>query len=172
MFLNAIKLFFAKRLLRNDSISQDSIYRVSKNHTIGILFNAEEAVSIEQILNEFKAIFPNNYKIEALVYSKDKNLKSVEGCISSSLHDFNLFGGVKSENLKDFLNKELDLMVHYYKKPELPLQLIAQLSKAQHHVGFFSETSHHMILMVDTQINQPNVFFKTLYQYLILTKLI
>lgn len=172
MFLNAIKLFFAKRLLRNRQHSYLSNAQLSKSFTLGIVFNENESVEIDVVVQTLKSTFPSNYQIDVLVYANDNYAHPNREFKVFTMQDLNLFGRFKSSVANDFRNKKFDLLIHYYKKTEVPLQLVSKQSKALNQVGFYTESANDMILLVDTQINQPTIFFKTLHQYLILTKLI
>jgi hypothetical protein len=172
MFLNAIKLFFAKRILRNRQSSNTSSPQGSKNNRIGILINASEVESVEQVILYLKLIFPTSYHVEVLVYTENKQQVFEDHVQSFSLKDLDLFAGFKSNHLQDFANKDFDFLINYYKNPAAPLVLVSHQSKAKMQVGFQADLPLEMILMIDTNPALPEVFFKTLHQYLTLTKLI
>ena len=172
MFLNAIKLFFAKRILRNHQSFKTLNPQGSKNKCIGMVINASEVESVEQVVLYLKLIFPTSYQFEVLVFN-EQNIQIVEDNLQNfTMKDFNLFAGFKSNHLIEFTNKEFDFLINYYKNPSASVLLVSHQSKAKLQVGFQADLPLEMILMIDTNPSMPEIFFKTLHQYLTLTKLI
>jgi hypothetical protein len=171
MFLNAIKLFFAKRILRNRQSFKVLNYDSSKNKRLGILISAKEVTSVEQVILYLKLTFPD-FSVETLVFSEDKFDAFEDEVKSFSMKDFNLFAEFNSVEVKEFANQDFDVLINYYKSSCLPLALVSHRSKAKTQVGFLNEFENSMILTIDSQPDLPEVFFKTLHQYLTITKLI
>jgi len=169
--LNAIKLFFAKRILRNRQSFKVLNPSVSAGNRMGILISAKEVASVEQVILYLKLIFPE-FSVQTLVYSEDKLNIDEDELQLFSLKDLNLFAEFNSVALKEFTNIDFDILINYHKITSLPLALVSHQSKAKIQVGFPSHYNKDMILTIDTQTDLPEIFFKTLHQYLTISKLI
>ena len=172
MFSNAIKLFFAKRILRNRQLSNKTATDYVRKQVIGVLLNANEVTNINGVLEKIKSEFSSNYKVEFLVYKSEETKTDCSGFYTFSMKDFNVFAGIKSEVVQQFASQEFDFLVNFFKEPELPLLLAANQSKAYNKVGFFNEFELDNVVMIHTEIKDTALFFSTLHKYLILTKLI
>lgn len=171
MFLNAIKLFFAKRILRNRQSSKVLNLNFAKNKRLGILICESEVESVEQVILYLKLIF-SDYSIDTLVYSEVKIDDYEDDVKTFSMKDLNFLAEFKSVEVQEFVNKDFDILINYYKNTSLPLALVSYRSKANLQVGFSNGLENDMIITIDSQPEIPEVFFKTLHQYLKITKLI
>ena len=171
MFLNVIKRFFAKRILRNQQTLKVSSIAYPKTKTIGILINVDEVESIEPIILQLKLNF-TNFHFDILVYTENKSMLEGPKLSTFSFKNLNLFAQFNSVELKEFVNKDFDILINYYKNTSLPLALVAHQSKAKTQVGFANELNNKMVLTIDTDLSKPQEFFRTLHQYLTLTQLI
>ena len=172
MFLNFLKDFSTKKIVKNSLANSNLLPSSSLIRTVGILFDEtyfheREALVAELIRN---GIQPEN--IEILVF-KDK-IKKMEVLDYPTFRrrDFSWTATIDKPEVKQFIAKEFDLLINYYDIEKAPLLLVSHLSKASFKVGFSSidKRLHHF--MITTHAENYKVFAEELFKYLkILNKL-
>jgi hypothetical protein len=172
MFLNAVKLFFAKRILKIQHLSNKTSTNLAKNRSIGVLMNLDEVANIEGVLDKIKSEFPSDYQIDVLVFKNSVSKKEVLLFKTFSFHDFNIFASSKTAHVTQFIAQDFHVLINYFKKPAVPLLLVAHQSKARTKVGFFDEIQSDNVLMINTDLKEVDLFVTTLKKYLTVTKII
>jgi hypothetical protein len=127
------KLFIernTKRAIKKSTISRDNI-SFRKAQSIGIIYSWEGKRKAE-IINEFaKEIEISGKKVQILCYSRvDLKIVPVEVDFFSE-KDFDNFGNLKSEKLKNFKNLRFDFLYHLDTLPNVYIDNIMALSHAR-----------------------------------------
>ena len=166
MFLNYIKDFSTKKIVKNSlsNVKHLASDRVIK--TVGIIFDESYFYEREALVKELilKGITENN--ISVLVY-KDKIKKNeVFDYPVFSYKDLSWHGTVDKKEVKDFIKEPFDLLINYYDTEKAALLLVSHLSKASFKVGFASidKKLHHF--MINTNAENYKVFMDELFKYL------
>ncbi len=144
-FLLKLKL----RKVKHDTI----ICNLTQAKYIGIVFN-----SLSE--NQIKVV----KKVETYYHSKNINVETLGFCNLKkcnethigdknhhfvSLLDFNWFFQAKSEILKNFINKEFNILINLYNEDEFPLEYILKTSNAGFKVGSANTNNEMHDLMID-----------------------
>jgi len=166
MFLNYIKNYFLKRILKNSLQNVKSISSEVPIQTVGVLvdesyFNEKEALVKELIFN---GISENNIKI--IVY-RDK-LKKNEAYLQPtfSIKHLNWNTEIINPAVNDFINAKFDLLISYYDVEKAILLNVTHNSKALFKVGFSSIDKRLNHLMINTNAENYKVFVHELFRYL------
>ena len=127
------KLFIernTKRAIKKSTVSRDNI-SFKKAQSIGIIYSWEGKRKAE-IINEFaKEMEMSGKKVQILCYSRvDLKIVPVEVDFFSE-KDFDNFGNLKNEKLKNFKNLRFDFLYHLDTLPNVYIDNIMALSNAR-----------------------------------------
>jgi len=112
---------------------------------IGVLYTLDEVPEYETV-SEFVSLLQHDHKeVKALGFVKNKNL--VSRFLPKLSYDFfsnndiNWFFKPLHSKVKDFIEKEFDILIDLSLKDSLPLKFISGLSMAHCRIGRFSEAN-------------------------------
>lgn len=166
MFLNYIKDFFVKKLLKNSLRDVKSSSLSVSIQTVGLLIDASFFSQTEALVNELITNGITETNIKIIVY-KDKFKKS-------DVYTYPVFGAkslkwkgqITDQQVNDFVNEKFDLLISYYDIEKAILMLITQNSKAQFKVGFSSIDKRLNHFMINTDVENYKIFIHELFRYL------
>jgi hypothetical protein len=166
MFLNYLKDFSTKKIVKNSlsnvkHLSSDIIIR-----TVGIVFDESYFYEREALVEELiqNGIIENDIKI--LVY-KDKIKKNeVFEYPVFSHKDLSWHATIDKKQVKDFIKEPFDLLINYYDTEKVALLLVSHLSKASFKVGFATVDKRLNHFMINTNAENYKVFVEELFKYL------
>ncbi|WP_291100001.1 MULTISPECIES: DUF6913 domain-containing protein [unclassified Flavobacterium] len=166
MFLNYIKDFFLKRILKNSLHNVKSSTLTASIQTVGLLVDESYFFEKEALVKELIANGISESNIKIIVY-KDKLKKN-------ELFSQPIFGikhlswkaEITNPKVKDFINEKFDLLISYYDVEKAILLNITHNSKAQFKVGFSSVDKRLNHLMINTNAENYKVFVHELFRYL------
>ncbi|MFV8466549.1 DUF6913 domain-containing protein [Flavobacterium sp. LB1P62] len=161
-----------KKILKNSLHNVKSSSLSTSIQTVGLLIDASYFSEKEALINELIAngIPADNIKI--IVY-KDKFKKSdaLANPAFGAKH-LNWKGEITHPQVNDFVNEKFDLLINYYDVEKAILMVVTHNSKAQFKVGFSSIDKRLNHFMINTNVENYNVFTHELFRYLkILNKL-
>ena len=165
MFLNFIKDFFLKRILKNN-LHNVMISSASSIKTVGLLIDESYFFEKDALVKELKAngILENDVKL--IVY-KDKLRKNVVYSLPTfSIKHLDWKAEITYPAINDFINEKFDLLISYYDVEKAILLKITHNSKAQFKVGFSSIDKRLNHLMINTNAENYKVFVHELFRYL------
>lgn len=166
MFLNFLKNFILKRKLKNSLKNVINISSTDKIKTIAILIDESD---FEFKNNLKKAII--NYGILAtdiafLTY-KDKIKKNeIFETTTYNLKDLDWNGNFINSEIQVFLNQKFDLFINYYDVEKMALMLLTQKINADFKVGFSTIDKRLNHFMINSDIENYNIFVSELFRYL------
>lgn len=166
MFLNYLKDFSTKKIVKNSlsnvkHLSSDNIIK-----TVGIIFDESYFYEREALVAELieKGIDERNIKV--LVY-KDKIKKNeVFDYPTFSHKDLSWHATVDKTEVKSFIAEPFDLLINYYDTEKVALLLVSHLSKASFKVGFATVDKRLNHFMINTNAENYKVFMDELFKYL------
>ncbi|HEY0091235.1 MAG TPA: hypothetical protein VGB43_02005 [Flavobacterium sp.] len=172
MFLNYLKDFTTKKIVKNNLSNAKLVTSSNVIKTVGILFD-------ETYFNERQALVAELVKqgieeknINILVF-KDKIKNNEPSDYPTFSHkDISWTAKIDKKEIKDFVSKNFDLLINYYDTEKAVLLLVSHLSKASFKVGFSSIDKRLNHFMITTNAENYKVFAQELIKYLkILNKL-
>ena len=172
MFLNYIKNFSVKKILKNSLHNVKSSSLSTSIQTVGLLIDTSYFSEKEALINELIANGIAAGNIKVIVY-KDKFKKSAGNTHPGfGAKNLNWKGEITDPLANDFINEQFDLLISYYDVEKAILMVVTHNSKAQFKVGFSSIDKRLNHLMINTNTENYKVFTHELFRYLkILNKL-
>lgn len=116
-----------------------------------------------EFIEEF-ALRPNAVKIIGYKSFYDKNSPYATPVFSDK--DLGWKGNIENSYALEFLSREYDLLVNYYNKENLLLELMTVKSRARVNVGFMEVDKVYNDLILNTPIKNFKVFKTELKKYL------
>ena len=172
MFLNKIKDFLTKKIVKKKLSNVKLINTDSSIKKVGIIFDQSYFHEREELLKKLIGQGIKSENIKILVFRNKIKKNETFDYIVFSYKNLNWLGNINVQQFKDFVNSDFDLLISYYDIEKTPLLLTTHLSKASFKVGFASidKRLHHF--MVDTNAKNYMAFMEELIKYLkILNKL-
>lgn len=166
MFLNYIKDFFAKKILKNRLQNVKSSASIYSIQTVGLLIDENYFFETEALLKELlsNGILQNNIKVVAYRDKLKKN--ETYSQFTFCAKDLNWRAEITNPAVIDFVNEKFDLLINYYDTEKAILLTITHNSKAQFKVGFSSIDKRLNHLMINTNAENFKVFIHELFRYL------
>jgi hypothetical protein len=130
MFLNFIKDYFLKRILKNNLLNTNSNSLSDKIHTVGLLIDESFFFEKDALIKELVVggIIENNIKI--IVYKDKLRKNEIFTQPTFSLKHINWKAEIPNSTITDFINEKFDLLISYYDIEKAILLKITNNSKA------------------------------------------
>jgi hypothetical protein len=166
MFLNYIKRFLLKKILKKQlcNVKEESL--TSPITSVGLIVDErwffETNVLKKEIISN--GIAENNIKI--IAYKEVLKNKEASEIPSFGWNDLNLKSEFTKQSINDFLAKEYDLLINYYKEEDPLLLLLSQKVKAKFKVGFSSVDKRLNHLLINIDLENYKGFTQELFRYL------
>ncbi len=166
MFLNYLKDFSTKKIVKNNLSNVKHLASDKVIKTVGIIFDETYFYEREDLVKELIQNGIEEKDIKVLVY-KDKIKKNeVFDYPIFSHKDLSWRGTVDKKEVKNFIAEPFDLLINYYDTEKVALLLVSNLSKASFKVGFASIDKRLNHFMIDTNAENYIVFMSELFKYL------
>lgn len=166
MFLNHLKNFFTKKIVKDTILNVKHIESNDYIKTVGIVFDESYFYEKEALVQELvkNGIVENNIKI--LVF-KDKIKKNeVFDYPTFSHKDLSWTATFDKSEVKDFIAQRFDLLINYYDTEKSALLMVSNQSKASFKVGFSSIDKKLNHFMINTNAENYQIFIEELFKYL------
>jgi hypothetical protein len=166
MFLNYIKDYFLKRILKNSLQNVKSNASALSIQTVGVLIDESYFHETKALIKELIAngISGNNVKI--IVYRDKLKKNEVYPQPTFGIKHLNWKAQITNPTVNDFMNAKFDLLISYYDVEKAILLNITHNSKALFKVGFSSVDKRLNHLMINTNVENHKVFVHELFRYL------
>ena len=165
MFLNFIKDFFLKRILKNN-LHNVMISSASSIKTVGLLIDESYFFEKDALVKELKANGILESDVKLIVYNDKLRKNEVYSLPTFSIKHLDWKAEITYPAINDFINEKFDLLISYYDVEKAILLKITHNSKAQFKVGFSSVDKRLNHLMINTNAENYKVFVHELFRYL------
>ena len=166
MFLNYLKDFSTKKIVKNNLSNVKHLASDNVIKTVGIIFDESYFYEREDLVKELILKGIDEKDIKILVF-KDKIKKNeVFDYPVFSHNDLSWHGTVDKKEVKDFIKEPFDLLINYYDTEKVALLLVSHLSKASFKVGFASIDKRLNHFMINTNAENYKIFMDELFKYL------
>lgn len=132
-----------------------SVCNINKAKTIGIIYNATNAVSFEIIRSFTKMLAQRKIEVSVLGYVDSKKLIDHylyrKGFDFFTRNNLNWYNRPKSDTVEDFMKKPYDILINLSLEKYYPLQYVLALSPSTFKVGKYFEEPNYMDLMIDIE---------------------
>ena len=166
MFLNYIKAFSVKRIIKNKLQNERRNPDSSAIKTVGIIVD-ESNVKIGKDLVAF--LVEQGIKVQdvqVLAYRDRIKKNSVQIHPTISAKDLNWNATFSSAIANDFIASDFDLLINYYDAETAGLLLLTHASKAKFKVGFTAIDKRLNDLIINTSVENYTVFTQEIIKYL------
>ena len=170
MILKAFKEKSNRKYVNNLLATRKSTVDDNKIKTIAVLLNANEFHEFEVFRVYFKELGLISPKNKIVAFTLDDKLEHNKWNAHFSPKDFGWKGKIKNLDLQGFINEPYDMLVCFFKKPVLQLNLITAASKAKLKVGISNEDERLYDLIIDVNLKDINIFKQELKKYLNILK--
>jgi bisphosphoglycerate-dependent phosphoglycerate mutase len=164
MFLNYLKGFSVKKILKNSLLNVKNSSFSGNVKTIGLVVDESYFAHTSALIEEFVANGIAKENIELLLYKSKSNVNLTTTVTKLESSYLNWNGQIKNKAVNEFIAKEFDVLVSYYDVQKPILKLITSQSKAKFKVGFTSIDINR--LMIDTALENYKLFVFELFKYL------
>lgn len=166
MFLDYLKNFLTRKIVRNSIINVNHTTPGATIQTVGILFDEsyfyEKDAMVEELVHH--GIEESNIRI--LVF-KDKIKKKETFDYPTFCHkDLSWTATFEKSEVKDFIAQKFDLLINYYDTEKSALLLASNQSPAGFKVGFSSVDKKLNHLSITTHAENYKVFIEEVFKYL------
>ncbi|MBT8393625.1 MAG: hypothetical protein HKO81_03865 [Flavobacteriaceae bacterium] len=170
MFLKGFKEKSNQKFINKLIDSRKAGLSSKKIESVGILVNLSEFDDFETLRIFYESLKINPNKIKIVGFTEDKDLVESSIELLYSEKQIGWKGKIKNNELISFINTNFDVLVSFYKKDNLELNLVTALSKANFKVGLsnYDERLHDLIL--DVYTNNFEVFKNEFIKYLTILK--
>jgi hypothetical protein len=172
MFLNKIKDFWTKKIVKKRLSNVRLINSDSSIKKVGIVFDESYFNERTELISELIEQGIKSENIQIIVFKNKIKKNEIFDFPVFSYKNLSWTASIDAKQFKDFVASDFDLLISYYDIEKAPLLLTTHLSKASFKVGFASidKRLHHF--MIDTNAENYKVFMEELFKYLkILNKL-
>ena len=166
MFLNYIKDFFAKKLLKSRLHNVKSSNLTNSIQTVGLLIDESNFSKKKALIKELVANGISEENLKIIVFSEKFKKNKVYAIPTFGSGQLNWNFKITDPAVNDFINEKFDLLISYYDAEKAILLLITRNSKAQFKVGFSSIDKRLNHLMIDTTVEKYKIFTYELSRYL------
>lgn len=166
MFLKIIKNFLLKnkvsKLLSNSPVNHSADIIQS----VGLIFDGNLNIELENVLKELVEHGIDENHIKVLIFKNNISKNEVFKHELVTYKQFNWSGELTHSKAELFLNTNFDLLINYHEFDKSPLVYLSYLSKANFKVGFNTQDKTLNKFMVNTNINNYQLFVEELFKYL------
>jgi len=140
----------------------------TKVASIGVVFNTDEINEIPDFNGLAQTLGIEKEKVEVIAFKYRVEEKEKESLFNPTFSSKQIGwrGLIKDQTLQQFLNKEFDILISYYKKDVTALKLITVASKAKLKVGVLETDERINDIIIKTEVNNFSTFTSEIKKYL------
>ncbi len=159
---------FVEKLLK----ARTAAVSKKKVKSVGVILHLEEFADFEAFRNYFKSIDIRENRVKIVAYSEMETAKEKLWDTFFIAKDFGWKGKLNNLELEEFVNREYDLLISYYRSNILELNNMTAQSRANFKVGIADYDQRLYDLIIDVKPNDFKLFGSELKKYLnVLNKL-
>jgi hypothetical protein len=172
MFLRGFKEKSNQKFINKLLSQASSDQQFGDLQTVGVLLSYEEFDDFEAFRKLFKELALTSPKCRVAAFIQDE--KQITNTWNTYFIPKNIGwkGKILSADLESFINQDFDVLIGYYTKNDVDINLIAALSKSKFKIGLKGADQRIFDLLINVDTNQFSVFKKELKKYLKILKFI
>lgn len=166
MFLDFFKDFFLKRKLRNSYVQNPHFPTTNKIENIGVLIDETYFLETENLVKNLVDFGFSKNNIHILLFRN--TIKKTDQFVFPifSNKDLKWDGSNENQEVIHFTNQKFDLLINYYDVEKAALMLVSAQSKAGFKVGFSSIDKRLNQFMIQSNVENYQIFISELLRYL------
>ena len=153
---------YLNKTLSNRSVNVDN----SKITSLGVILNIDEFEDFELFRNLAGKLNVRANKFKLIAFSIDTKRAFNSWDVYFNPNDFGWHGTIKNIELQSFLDTKFDALISYYSVGVLELKMLTAISTAKFKIGIQKTDDRLNDLIINTKINEFEVFKNELFKYL------
>ena len=166
MFLNYLKEFLVKKILKNSLLNVKIGSLSSAIKTVGLIVDESYFNHTQLLIKELVIAGIAEENIELLLYKSKLNVNFTSPVTKLQSGHLNWKAQIKNEAVNAFLAKDFDLLLSYYDVDKAVLLVATHESKAKFKVGFSTIDKRLNNLMINVNPENYKIFVQELFRYL------
>ena len=166
MFLNYIKDFFLKRILKNSLHNVKSSTLGTPIQTVGLLIDESYFLEKDNLVKELIANGIIEKNIKVIAYRDKLKKNEIYSQPTFGMKHLNWKTEIINPEVNGFIIEKFDLLISYYDVEKAILLNVTHKSNAHFKVGFSSIDKRLNHLMINTNAENYKVFAQELFRYL------
>lgn len=171
---SAGKYIFYRKL--NNLKRNKKLVNLNEAKAVGIVYNVTNQEIFRKVKLLIKDLTTTKRQVMAVGFVNKKSIPNY--CVAAysgyyfDQKDLNWFGGPKNDYIKEFINKEWDILIDLTMEDVFAIQFISGLSKSRFKVGRYSE-SHKKYYDLMIKVNNSlsiDAFIEQILHYLLILK--
>jgi len=161
--------FFFKRELKSNP-RQREVHNLHSAQSIGILYDATEREDMLKVSEFVNALFQTKKDVKALGFVNLKELTHHHMPMLQFdfffLKDLNWYYKPQNYIIKNFVEKDYDILINLCNSSCIPVKYLAGISQAKFKVGKYEEDIDLYDMMIDIKENTLSALIKEVHHYL------
>ena len=161
--------FFFKRELKSNA-RQREVHNLHTAHSIGILYDATEREDMLKVSEFVNALFKTKKDVKSLGFVNLKELTHHHMPMLQFdfffLKDLNWYYKPQNYIIKNFVEKDYDILINLCDSNCIPVKYLAGISQAKFKVGKYEEDIDLYDMMIDVKENTLSALIKEIHHYL------
>ena len=134
--------------------------------SVGLIFDGNLNIELENVLKELVEHGIDENQIKVLIFKNNINKNEVYNHEVFTYKEINLSGEITNPKAELFLKTKFDLLINYHEFDKMPLVYSSYLSNANFKVGFTSKDKIVNQFMINTSLENYQLFLDELFKYL------
>lgn len=152
---------------------QSPAKKIAGIKTLAVLIDASTSVNVLSLVKLANELGVKSDQLKVMGYKEDqKEIADDPDAAYYNDKSFGVNGAIKSTSLKDFVQKEYDVLINFYSEEKLGLNLVAAASRAKFKVGFAEVDNRINDLVIGGVPGNTNLFIAELKKYLKILEII
>jgi len=146
---------------------------VSSIKSLAVLIDASQSVNVLSVVKLANELGVKSERLKVMGYKEDqKEISDDKDAAYYNDKSFGMSGTIKSNSLREFINKDYDVLINFYSESKLGLDYVAAASKAKFKVGFAEIDNRINDLVIGAANQNTNLFISELKKYLKILQII
>lgn len=150
-----------------------SVKDIDGINSLAVLIDASTPVNILSLVKLADELGVSSNKLKVIGYKEDpKEIHENSDTAYYSYKSLGVNGTVKSQSLKDFVEKEYDILINFYSEEKPELNVVAAASRAKFKVGYAQIDHRINDLIIGAAPGNSDMFISELKKYLKILEII
>lgn len=165
MIFNALKKKALKKIVNQSQLTPWNAGEERKIETVGIVLEKGETAALEKIQKSLHKLGIKPENIQVLIYKANSAVNN--GKVSSfKLSDFNNSGNTDKKEIRNFIDRQYDLLISYYTKEVAPLLWVTTQTKARLKAGISTVKAKVNHFSLEISVMDAEQYINNLIQYI------
>ena len=166
MFLNYIKEFITKKIIKNNLSNVNHSTSDVLIKKVGIIFDETYFYEKSDLIRELTNNGIKKEDCTILVFKNKLKKHTVYNYPLFTYKNLDWSGSINKKEVQNFINQPFDLLINYYDTEKAALLAVSSQSKSNFKVGFSTVDKRLNHFTITTNAENYKVFIEELFKYL------